>query len=639
MDLQESIAPLVENALAGDERSFTELIRRHEDFAYGVAIGLLGDFELARDVVQEAFLCVHRDLSNLKEPQRFSGWLCGIVRHTAFRALRELERVRRLADEVEREASASPPVPGPDQDLRRREQHAVVMRALNRLSDANREVMSLFYVHDLSYAQIAAFLDVPESTVLGRLQRGRTQLRKEMEMVEKTFKDEALPDDFAEQIQRLLDRASEDKREEKRSVEKLNILGTAAVEPLCEALEDPRDTVRLVAARALCKIGDSRALNPILRQLYGYHDWQGPGVRWKRRLVGGEGLLDIPGVREELLRLLDDPNHHQDPWVYGALSRAKGDDEVFKRLMGALRTPLTESYYLHSVLSAACELRPDLKTDIVVVALNSQALLSRWAAAWYAGRNDMTIPIEACLRAFADGMNWCARLSAGHLIRLHGEEGERTLLRLIECGNESERISAAMSLADTGNEKAFQILKDDLFRPDRDRQWRRVISNILGKYYGPRFLAWAESEPELAMANRDVAWTLARSRGDGESDLVARMFREGTPAVQVAAMRYLVRLRGVEFLPELRRCIREGKPSKVAEEALKELMGLGEQIRPELEEMLNADHWAERRAAVVVLGASGKLTAAQIETLATDRHIAVRNAATKARPGLQRAAN
>jgi len=138
MDRQESIAPLVENALAGDERAFTELIRRHEDFAYGVAIGLLGDFELARDVVQEAFLCVHRNLSKLKEPQRFSGWLRAIVRHTAFRALRELERVRRLAGEVERETSASPPVPGPDQDLRRREQHTVVMRALNRLSTRNQ---------------------------------------------------------------------------------------------------------------------------------------------------------------------------------------------------------------------------------------------------------------------------------------------------------------------------------------------------------------------------------------------------------------------------------------------------------------------------------------------------------------------
>ena len=137
------------------------------------------------------------------------------------------------------------------------------------------------------------------------------------------------------------------------------------------------------------------------------------------------------------------------------------------------------------------------------------------------------------------------------------------------------------------------------------------------------------------MANRDVAWTLARSREVVESGLVARMFREGTPAVQVAAMRYLLRLRGVEFVPELRRRIREGKPSKVAADALKELMGLGEQIGPQLDEMLNAEHWAERRAAVVVLGASGKLPAEQIETLAADRHIAVRNAATKARLGIR----
>ena len=49
-------AALVRAALAGDRDAFSILVRKHQDYAYGVAISLLSDFDLARDVVQEAFL-------------------------------------------------------------------------------------------------------------------------------------------------------------------------------------------------------------------------------------------------------------------------------------------------------------------------------------------------------------------------------------------------------------------------------------------------------------------------------------------------------------------------------------------------------------------------------------------------------
>lgn len=61
-------AVLVKETLAGDRGAFSVLVRRYEDYAYGVAIGLLSDFELARDVVQEAFLYAYRDLARLKRP-------------------------------------------------------------------------------------------------------------------------------------------------------------------------------------------------------------------------------------------------------------------------------------------------------------------------------------------------------------------------------------------------------------------------------------------------------------------------------------------------------------------------------------------------------------------------------------------
>ena len=76
----ENIAELVRKALAGDTESFSVLVRQYQNYAYGVAIGVLADFELARDVAQEAFLLAYRDLKKLQDPARFGGWLRGIVR-------------------------------------------------------------------------------------------------------------------------------------------------------------------------------------------------------------------------------------------------------------------------------------------------------------------------------------------------------------------------------------------------------------------------------------------------------------------------------------------------------------------------------------------------------------------------------
>ena len=153
-------AVLVAEALAGEVEAFCALVRRYQDYAYGVAIGVLSDFDLAQDVVQEAFLSAYRDLRNLRDPARFAGWLRGIVRHTAHRALREMGRLRALAEELKRTAEPFTPSPAPDQSAEDAERRDMVRRALEQLSERNREAVSLYYVNGLSYTQIATFLDV-----------------------------------------------------------------------------------------------------------------------------------------------------------------------------------------------------------------------------------------------------------------------------------------------------------------------------------------------------------------------------------------------------------------------------------------------------------------------------------------------
>ena len=81
---------LVGATLRGDRAAFDVLVQRHQRQATAVAFRLLSNVDDALEVVQESFLRAYRDLSKLRQPERFAGWLCGIVRHTAHRARREL---------------------------------------------------------------------------------------------------------------------------------------------------------------------------------------------------------------------------------------------------------------------------------------------------------------------------------------------------------------------------------------------------------------------------------------------------------------------------------------------------------------------------------------------------------------------
>jgi len=75
----EELNTLVEQAQVGDLGAYSALVRRFQDMAVGYAHALLGDFHLAEDAAQEAFIQAYLDLSRLKEPAAFPGWFRRIV--------------------------------------------------------------------------------------------------------------------------------------------------------------------------------------------------------------------------------------------------------------------------------------------------------------------------------------------------------------------------------------------------------------------------------------------------------------------------------------------------------------------------------------------------------------------------------
>jgi RNA polymerase sigma factor (sigma-70 family) len=196
-------ADLVRRASGGETVAFVELTRRFQHAAFGSALALTGDFQRAEDVVQEAFLAAWSALPSLVDAPAFPGWLRTIVRRHAFRLLRQRELPTTnlaAAEEVPSEEVAA------DQQIEQRQHAHAALAALATLPTRLREPAMLFFVHECSHQDIATFLGLTLTTTNNRLHAARTELkRRTLAMITENLHGQALPDDFANRIGRLIE--------------------------------------------------------------------------------------------------------------------------------------------------------------------------------------------------------------------------------------------------------------------------------------------------------------------------------------------------------------------------------------------------------------------------------------------------
>ncbi|MCK9486913.1 MAG: RNA polymerase sigma factor [Dehalococcoidia bacterium] len=175
--------PLIAAAREGDAAAFAALLERHQQMAFRVAYLLLRDTDSAQDITQDAFLRAHRALDTFRDGEPFRPWLLRIVSNLSKNELRARARRARLRERVTRwlpsqhDGERDDPlalVVGAD----RRE---AVRRLLDEVSEADREILLMRYVADLSEAEMAALLEVAPGTVKSRLSRARARLRETIE--------------------------------------------------------------------------------------------------------------------------------------------------------------------------------------------------------------------------------------------------------------------------------------------------------------------------------------------------------------------------------------------------------------------------------------------------------------------------
>ena len=162
---------LVERAMAGDHDAFSELARVSIGRLYAVARLILRDPHRAEDATQEALVTAWRDLSALRDPDRFDGWLHRLVLRACYR---EASRGRRRWTVETEVRDWDGMVPDQTADFADRDQ---LERGFRRLAPEQRAVIVLHHYLGLTLDETADALGVPPGTARSRINRAMGALR------------------------------------------------------------------------------------------------------------------------------------------------------------------------------------------------------------------------------------------------------------------------------------------------------------------------------------------------------------------------------------------------------------------------------------------------------------------------------
>ena len=181
-------AYLVAAARTGDRAAMDRLVRLWSPRLLAHAGRLLGEREEARDAVQDAWAEILRALPRLRDDAAFLPFALRITGRRVGRIISGRQRQRAVAAEAGAQALAAPPVASGEAGAEASDA-AKVHAALAELPPLHRATMALFYLEELTVAEVAAAMDVPVGTIKSRLMHARAKLRALMEPQDKEQRD------------------------------------------------------------------------------------------------------------------------------------------------------------------------------------------------------------------------------------------------------------------------------------------------------------------------------------------------------------------------------------------------------------------------------------------------------------------
>ncbi len=171
----------------GDVDAFEVLVKKHQKRMLNIAYRMIGNYEEACDIVQDAFVSAYRNIKGFRGRAKFSTWLHTIVINLSKNRLKQLmaqlHREKFSIDnpvltnngQIRREFASSEP--SAFEGLEKKDIERKVQECINSLDEEFREVLILRDIQGFSYEEINNVLEIPEGTVKSRLFRAREAIK------------------------------------------------------------------------------------------------------------------------------------------------------------------------------------------------------------------------------------------------------------------------------------------------------------------------------------------------------------------------------------------------------------------------------------------------------------------------------
>ena len=151
---------LIQRVLDGDDTAFSALVSKYQRSVHALAWRKIGDFHIAEDITQEAFLKAYQRLSTLKEPQSFASWLYVITANQCKAWLRKkrtwMQSLEDTSSAQLEKATYSRHIIAENERMTEETQRQVVKELLAKLQESDRTVITLYYLGGMNYEEINA---------------------------------------------------------------------------------------------------------------------------------------------------------------------------------------------------------------------------------------------------------------------------------------------------------------------------------------------------------------------------------------------------------------------------------------------------------------------------------------------------
>ena len=172
-----SDAECVRRLQRGETEAFAVLVERHQKNIFNLLYRMLGDYDDAAEVSQEAFLSAYRSIKSFRGDASFSTWLYRIAVNHANTRRKTVALLHQRAARIESLEPTRDGASDPADALERKEMRERVQAALNGLDAEDATIILLRDLQDVPYEDVADILDVPIGTVKSRLHRARRALK------------------------------------------------------------------------------------------------------------------------------------------------------------------------------------------------------------------------------------------------------------------------------------------------------------------------------------------------------------------------------------------------------------------------------------------------------------------------------